>query len=481
MTDALWNWDELLKVVPFAVADGTPSRPITGFSIDTRSLQPGDVFVALKDQRDGHEFVTNAFKAGAAAAIVDAEYQRRPGDGALMRCKSSLHALEAIGIAARSRLSAKTRVIAVTGSAGKTTTKEMLRACLSIVAPGKVHASEKSYNNHWGVPLTLARMPADTQYALFEIGMNHAGEITLLSKMVRPHVAIVTTVESVHLEHFPNVDAIADAKGEIFSGLEPDGVAVIKRDSQYANRLGSHAHLAKARCVLFSLNPGNDGSAQCATFDELGSRLEMVLAGKRPVSVRVAMPGRHNAENATAVVAALNAVGADVEKAISALATLAPPAGRGLRTRLSVPGGEILLIDESYNANPASMRAALETLSGVARDKFPRRIVVLGDMLELGRDASILHKELKEAVTGSGADLFFACGPHMKGLYDALPIAMKGDYAEAASGLQASLITALRAGDVVMLKASNGTKLGPLVEAVKKHFSGASRSHEIGQ
>ncbi len=480
MTDALWNWDELLKVVPFAVADRTPSRAITGFSIDTRSLQPGDVFVALKDQRDGHEFVTNAFKAGAAAAIVDAEYQRRPGDGALIRCKSSLHALEAIGIAARSRLSAKTRVIAVTGSAGKTTTKEMLRACLSAVAPGKVHASEKSFNNHWGVPLTLANMPRDVQYGVLEIGMNHAGEIKPLSEMVRPHAAIITTVEAVHLEHFGSVEEIADAKAEIFQGLVQGGSAIIKRDNPHFDRLRVRAEAHGARVVSFGLSDTADVYAE--TLNLLGDGSDITArVGNKKVSYRLAMPGRHIAENSLAVVAALAAVGADLDSALGALATLAPPAGRGLRTRLSVPGGEVLLIDESYNASPASMRAALETLSSVARDKFPRRIVVLGDMLELGRDASILHKGLKEAVTGSGADLFFACGPHMKGLYDALPIVMKGDYAEAASGLQAPLITALRAGDVVMLKASNGTKLGPLVEAVKKHFSGASRSHEIGQ
>ncbi|MEQ1671779.1 MAG: UDP-N-acetylmuramoyl-tripeptide--D-alanyl-D-alanine ligase, partial [Hyphomicrobium sp.] len=375
-----------------------------------------------------------------------------------------------IGIAARARLSPDARIIAVTGSAGKTGTKEMLRACLSKVAPGRVHASEKSYNNHWGVPLTLARMPEDTLYAIFEIGMNHAGEITPLAKMVQPHAAIITTVEAVHLEHFPSVEAIADAKAEIFSGLQIDGTAIIKRDSPHFKRLAAHAEALGYHVVVsFGVDPRAGATAEALTLGEDASEVDARISGAA-VTYRVAMPGRHIVENSLAVAAALQAAGAPLEKALSALATLPPPPGRGARTLLAAPGGEILLIDESYNANPASMRAALATLSAVPRAKFPRRIAVLGDMLELGPAAAKLHRDLFDAVDDAGTDMLFACGPHMKGLYDAAPDAMKGGYAETAAGLLPLVLAHAQAGDAVMVKASNGTRLGALVDAMKAHF-----------
>jgi UDP-N-acetylmuramoyl-tripeptide--D-alanyl-D-alanine ligase len=469
MADALWTWDELLKAVPLTVADGKPDHAITGFSIDTRSLQPGNVFVALKDQRDGHEFVTTAFKAGAAAAIVGDHYQRQLGDGALLRAADPLKAMEAIGVAARARLSPSARVIAVTGSAGKTGTKEMLRACLSAVAPGKVHASEKSYNNHWGVPLTLANMPRDTQYGVFEIGMNHAGEIRPLVAMVRPHAAIVTTVEAVHLEHFESVEAIADAKSEIFEGLISGGAAVIKRDNPHFDRLHMRAQAQSAKVVSFGLDERAGVFAENITLGEDGTDITARVGEKR-ISYRLAMPGRHIAENSLAVAAALDAVGAPLEHALAALAKLPPPPGRGARTTLGVPGGEVLLIDESYNANPASMQAALATLGNVSRTKFPRRIAVLGDMLELGQNAAFLHRSLFEAVDGAEVDKLFACGQHMKGLYDAAPAAMQGGYEPTAVALAPLILSTLQAGDAVMVKASNGTRLGPLVEAIKARF-----------
>lgn len=469
MTVPLWTFADLVTASG-GKADGTPAAAITGFTFDTRALVPGNVFVALKDQRDGHDFVTNAFNAGASLAIVSQAYERKPGDGPLLRTADPLLALGRIGVASRARLSSDARVIAVTGSAGKTTTKEMLRACLNKIAPGRVHASEKSYNNHWGVPLTLARMPADTLYAVFEIGMNHAGEITPLTRMVRPHAAIVTTVEAVHLEHFPSVDAIADAKGEVFAGLEPGGAAVIKRDNPHSGRLGSHALRAGARIVFFGFSPGEGVSVSAPSETDGGSSLELRMRDGRAVALRLAMPGRHNAENAIAVAAALDAVGAPVEQALAALAQIAPPPGRGARTVLAVPGGEILLIDESYNANPASMRAALATLATVGRDKYHRRIAVLGDMLELGAQGPALHRNLFDAVDEAGVDVLFACGPLMKGLYDAVPAAMKGGWAETAVALTPQVLSRLQAGDAVMVKASNGTRLGPLVEAVKAQF-----------
>jgi UDP-N-acetylmuramoyl-tripeptide--D-alanyl-D-alanine ligase len=490
MAHELWTWDELLKALPFAFADGNPGAAITGFSIDTRTIEPGNVFVALKDQRDGHDFVTTAFKAGAAAAIVNETYERKSGDGALIKCilepvfslsedgqriaiyLDTQEALETIGKRSRRRLDASARVIAVTGSAGKTGTKEMLRACLSAVAPGKVHASEKSYNNHWGVPLTLARMPRETQYGVFEIGMNHADEIWPLSDMVRPHAAIVTTVEAVHLEHFGSVEAIADAKAEIFEGLVSGGSAIIKRDNPHFERLRAKAQAQSAKVISFGLDDRADVYAEKLNLGENGSDISARI-GERRVSYRIAIPGRHIAENSLAVVAALDAVGAPLEQALAALATLPPPPGRGARITLIVPGvpaGEILLIDESYNANPASMRAALATLDAVSRAKFGRRIAVLGDMLELGPDAPNLHRDLFEAVDGAGIDQLFACGPHMKGLYDAAPAAMKGGYAETASAIAPLVMAQLRAGDAVIVKGSNGTRLGPLVDAIKARF-----------
>lgn len=461
----LWSPSELstaLGVTP----DGEEAA-VTGVSIDTRTLQAGDLFVALKDQRDGHEFVSAAFKAGAAATLVSRAYVRQAGDRALYRVADPLDGLAALGEAARKRLSADARVIGVTGSVGKTGTKEMLRACLSRL--GVTHASEKSYNNHWGVPLTLARMAADTRFAVFEIGMNHANEIRPLTKMVRPHAAIITTVEAVHLEHFPSVAAIADAKAEIFEGLLPGGAAIIKYDNPFASRLKATAEAVGAKPITFGFDGSADAHASDFRASDEGSDMTISVAGLR-IPVHVAMPGRHIAENALAVAAAIAAIGADAPTALAALADLAPPSGRGARSALYLEGGEALLIDESYNANPASMKAALATLGAVPRQKYTRRIAVLGDMLELGIEAPALHAGLKSAVEAADVDLVFACGPHMKGLYDALPAAKKGGYSPSAHPLENVLADRLRAGDVVMVKASNGTRLGAVVAALKSRF-----------
>ncbi|MGQ0457049.1 MAG: UDP-N-acetylmuramoylalanyl-D-glutamyl-2,6-diaminopimelate--D-alanyl-D-alanine ligase [Hyphomicrobium sp.] len=467
MTAPLWTWMDLIAASG-GTADGGAASGVSGVSIDTRTLASGDLFVALKDQRDGHDFVAPAFAGGAAAALVSETYTRQPNDGALLRVGDPLAALEALGRAARQRLSSEARVIAVTGSAGKTGTKEMLRACLSRV--GAAHASEKSYNNHWGVPLTLARMPADTRYGVFEIGMNHAGEIRPLTKMVRPHAAIVTTVEAVHLVHFSGVEAIADAKGEIFEGLTPGGAAIIKFANPHAGRLIDIAQRCGAQPVTFGFDRSADVSADdlAVAFD--GARMTANIGGRR-VSVALAMHGRHIAENALAVVAALDAVGADLETALGALSDLGPPPGRGQRTILELTAGPALLIDESYNANPASLAAALATLANASRAKFPRRIAVLGDMLQLGQEAATLHRSVLDDVIASGVDLVFACGPQMKGLYDALPERMRGRYAATAAELRSDLEAAMRPGDVIMVKGSNGMRLGSLVEHMKSRFA----------
>ncbi len=462
----LWSCSELATALG-AAPDGGTSVTVTGVSIDTRTLQPGDLFVALRDRRDGHEFVSAAFKAGAAAAIVGKDYARQPSDGILFRVSDPLEGLVALGVAARRRLGPEARLVAVTGSAGKTGTKEMLRACLSQL--GLTHASEKSYNNHWGVPLTLARMPAGTQFGVFEIGMNHAGEIRPLTKMVRPHAAIVTTVEAVHLEHFPSVEAIADAKAEIFEGLAPGGAAIIKYDSPFEGRLSATALKHGAKPVRFGFDAQADvrGTDLRALHD--GSDFTVQI-GERRFAVHLAMPGRHLAENALAVAAAIDALGGDPGIALQVLSRLAPPGGRGARSTLTIDGGNALLIDESYNANPASMKAALATLGAIPRQSFPRRIAVLGDMLELGGDAAALHVQLKAAVDAAGVDLVFACGPHMKGLSEVLPEGMKGGYSLSATAIGGTLSDHLRAGDVIMVKASNGTRLGMVVETLKAKF-----------
>jgi len=465
MSDApLWTFDELVRAAA-AHPERATGAPVTGLSIDTRTLAPGDLFVALKDQRDGHAFVADAFAAGAAAALVSEGYRAGPDDGPLIRVPDTLAGLEAIGRAARARLAPEARVIAVTGSAGKTGTKDMLRAALSRIGP--THGADKSFNNHWGVPLTLARMPAATRFGVFEIGMNHAGEITPLVRLVRPHVAIVTTVEPVHLAQFQSVEAIAEAKAEIFLGLEPGGIAVINRDNTYFDILRLRAEAAGARVVSFGQDARADVRPKALELSSEGTVIDLALGG-RDVRVRLAVPGVHIALNALAVAAAVHAAGADVEEALSALAALPPPPGRGVRTELPLAGGKILLIDESYNANPASMRAALAVLGTVPRSASGRRIAVLGDMLELGPQEKSLHVALKEAVDAAGTDLVFACGPNMAYLFEALAPERQGVWASDSATLGARLLEDLRPGDVVMVKGSNGSRMGPLADLLRR-------------
>jgi UDP-N-acetylmuramoyl-tripeptide--D-alanyl-D-alanine ligase len=468
----LWTWDDLLKASR-GIAEGSTPAGITGISIDTRTLAPGDLFVALKDARDGHEFVPHAFARGAAAAMVARGYQRNRGDGALIRVPDPLQALEAIGRAARMRLTQTARVIAVTGSAGKTGTKEMLRLCLSRC--GATHAPEKSFNNHWGVPLTLARMPADTRFGVFEIGMNHAGEIAPLTRMARPHVAIVTNVLPVHLGHFPDEEGIADAKAEIFEGLDPTGggVAVLNRDNRHFARLEAKARFFGARIVTFGCS--SDANAHVIAMD-LGSGSTSVAVnvdGKR-VDYMLEAPGAHIAMNSVAVLAALDACGIDLAAALPGMSEFRAPTGRGASRMLTVPGGTLMLIDESYNANPASMQAALQVLGRTSRTQPGRRIAVLGDMRELGDAAPQLHKDLLDPVCAAEVDMLFACGPLMRGLYELMPTDRRAHWAETSAGLIAPLIAAIRPGDVVMVKGSLGTKMGPIVEALQSHFSRAA-------
>ena len=467
MTKPLWTWDSLVPAA-IGVADGAPTQPITGFSIDTRSLAPGEVFVALRDVRDGHDFVLEAFRKGAAAALVEPRYRRVEGDGALLRVENTLQGLRNIAAAARRRTDA--RIVAVTGSVGKTGTKEALRACLSRLGP--THAAEKSFNNHWGVPLTLARMPADVRYGVFEIGMNHAGEITPLTALVRPHVAIVTTVEPVHLEFFGTTEKIAEAKAEIFGGLEPGGIAILNRDNAHFELLAQRAREGGAKVVSFGRHENADVYPEVFSLDAEGSDVS-VRAGGRLIAYRLGAPGAHLAQNSLAVIAALDALGADVERAVGALADMRAAKGRGERRQIAFSGGPVLLIDESYNANPASMRSALAAMATVPRTKFGRRIAILGDMLELGEESGALHAALNGPVDAAEVDLVFACGPSMQRLYEALPASRRGAWAPTSEGISEAVTNSVRGGDVVMVKGSLGSRMAPLVEALIAKGEGA--------
>jgi UDP-N-acetylmuramoyl-tripeptide--D-alanyl-D-alanine ligase len=459
---AVWHKDALAGALGAEVIGG--GADVSGLSIDTRTLQRGDLFVALKDVRDGHEFVAQAFAAGAAAALVDRVHAPQlAGLGPLYVVEAVLPALERLGRAARARMNG--RVMAVTGSVGKTSTKEMLRTIFA--AQGPTHASVASYNNHWGVPLTLSRMPAETAFGIFEIGMNHSFEILPLTGMVRPEVAIVTTVEPVHLAQFPGIEAIADAKGEIFAGLMPGGVAVINRDIPQFERLKAHAGASPAgRIVSFGAHDKADVRllrVNCAA-DE--SAVEADVLGRR-VHYRLGTPGRHMVQNSLAVMAAVRLLGADLDRAAASMADVVPADGRGRRLSLSVPGGTLTLLDEAYNANPSSMRAALAVLASLSVGPGGRRIAILGDMLELGPAGPGLHAGLAEAIENQGIDLVFAAGPLMKNLVDALPKARVGGYAADSSALEPMVLDAIRSGDVVTVKGSNGSRMARIVAALK--------------
>jgi UDP-N-acetylmuramoyl-tripeptide--D-alanyl-D-alanine ligase len=469
---ALWTRDDLEAATGGRLIG--EARPIGGASIDTRTLQPGDLFFAVRGEaRDGHDFVADALERGAGAAVVS---QVRAADlsaqGPVLAVPDSgadpvLTAMIRLGGAARARTDAQ--VVAVTGSVGKTGTKEALRHVLE--GQGETHASAASYNNHWGVPLTLARMPRTTRYGVFEIGMNHPAEIVPLTAQVRPDIALITTVEPVHIEHFASISAIADAKGEIFSGLEPGGVAIINRDSALYDRLLAHARASRAgRVVSFGEHPDADVRAQTIVLRPDLSVVDAVVMG-HPVTYKLGTAGRHTALNSLGVMAVIHALGADLAEAALSLAGLAPPVGRGERTALEIDGGTAYLVDESYNANPASVRAAIATLAGIETGPRGRRIAVLGDMLELGAASPDLHRGLAEAIEAARIDLVFASGPLMRNLFEALPVSRRGGVADTAADLIEPLTRNLRSGDAVMVKGSNGSRMGRIVEVLKARYA----------
>ena len=465
----LWTLDAMAQAIGAERAGALPVS-VNGISIDSRSVGAGDAFFAIRgDNRDGHEFVAAALKGGAGVAVVATDWQSSDIDNApLLRVPDVLEGLRALARAARARLDGK--VIGVTGSVGKTGTKEALR--LALRSNGVTHASIASYNNHWGVPLSLARCPINVRYAVFEMGMNHAGEIEPLSRLARPHVAIITTVEPVHLEFFASVEAIADAKAEIFRGLEPGGAAVINRDNPHYERLAAAARDAGVeRIVSFGEHATADARLVKAALQPDCSTVQARILGA-DVAYKLGAPGKHVVLNSLAVLAAVSLVGADLALSALALAELAPPTGRGARVTLSLGNGEpALLIDESYNANPASMRAAIALLGQAEIGSRGRRIAVLGDMLELGKAGPDLHRELVEPIRAHGIDLVFCCGPLMRALWEALPSERRGGYAEGADALEADVIAAIRPGDALMVKGSLGSRMGPIVKALERQYS----------
>jgi UDP-N-acetylmuramoyl-tripeptide--D-alanyl-D-alanine ligase len=462
----LWTAQEMAKATRGKL-QGAVAENVTGISIDTRTLGEAEAFFAIKgDRLDGHDFVEAALAKGASFAIVDEASSKRFPDAALLVVNETLQAMRDLAAAARARSSAK--IVAVTGSAGKTGTKEALKLALS--PSGETHASGASFNNHWGVPLSLSRLSQDAKFGVFEIGMNHAGEITPLVKLVRPHVAIITTIEPVHLEYFSGIEAIADAKAEIFLGLEPDGAAILNRDNSQFARLEAAAKSAKvSRIVGF----GTDAKSE-ARLLEVGLRgdsstVHAEILGEK-LMFKLGAPGKHLVMNAIAVLAAAKLAGADLAKAALALGHLVPPPGRGRRIPLRLPGGDGLLIDESYNANPASMRAAIEVLSRAPVGKPGRRIAVLGDMLELGLEAPLRHAELAQSLDAGKIDLVLCSGPLMHSLWEALPSGMRGGYAENAEALEPQVVSALQGGDAVMIKGSNASGMGRIVKSLVEKF-----------
>jgi UDP-N-acetylmuramoyl-tripeptide--D-alanyl-D-alanine ligase len=462
MVEPLWDVRELVKAGGRFLSAPAPSFAVSGVSIDSRTLEPGDLFVAIKGARDGHEFVAQAFANGAAAAMVDHAPEGLAGGAALLLVEDTLKGLERLGAIARERAPAQR--IAVTGSVGKTGTKEALKVALA--ASGPTHASAASYNNLWGVPLTLARMPRAARYGVFEIGMNHPGEITPLSRQVRPHAAIVTTVEPVHLEFFDSVEEIAEAKAEIFAGLEPGGAAILNRDNPHYARLAMRARDAGAEIIAFGEHAEADARLEAIELGPDGSRIRARILG-REVSYSIASPGRHVARNSLAVLAGVAALDADLPAAAAALSALKPPPGRGARAEIQLAAGALILIDESYNANPASMRAAIANLALLA-PKGGRRIAALGDMLELGPRAGELHAGLADAIEEAGIDLVFLSGPMMRHLYDRLPESRRGAYAPNAAELAEAVAANVASGDAVMVKGSLGSRMKTVVERLQR-------------
>jgi UDP-N-acetylmuramoyl-tripeptide--D-alanyl-D-alanine ligase len=452
-----------------------------GVSIDTRTLQPGDLFVALTDVRDGHDFVAAALESGAAAALVSRVPEGIAPDAPLLVVPDVLTALEDLGRAARARTSA--RVVGITGSVGKTSTKEMLRAILA--GQGKTHAAEASYNNHWGVPLTLARMPADTRFAVIEIGMNHPGEIAPLARLARLDVAMVTTVAPAHLEAFDSIEGIAREKASIFDGLQPGGTAIFNADIATTPILRDRAQALGHRGITFGMSEGADWQLLEARLCDDTTVAQATRRGE-PLLFKVASPGRHFVLNALGALAVAEALGADPMIAAHDLGRWAPPRGRGQRERIVLDTVEETffdIIDDAFNANPASMAAALDVLiaakptDGIGRVGGGRRIAILGDMLELGPTEAALHAAIADHPGLSEVHVIHCVGPRMLALHAVLPRPLRGDWVETAPELAARVRSLVDAGDILLVKGSKGSKVSLVVDALRK-MGQAAQSNE---
>jgi len=453
-----------------AATGGRASRDFaaSGVSIDSRSLAGGDLFVALKARRDGHAFVADAFAKGAAAALVSDPPPAVAADAPLLTVPDTLEGLRGLGRHGRARSAAT--VIGITGSVGKTSTKEALAAALA--PQGATHASPASYNNHLGVPLTLARLPPEARFAVVEIGMNHPGEISPLARLARLHVAVITTVEPVHIAFFPNEEAIAEEKASIMDGLEPGGAVVLNRDNRHFPRLEAGARARGiGRVLTFGADPHADVRLLAWEPEGWKARVRIGLFG-RALEATLASPGRHAALNACCVLAAVTAAGADADAVLPVLASIAPAGGRGRRRTITLPGGEATLLDDSYNASPPSVRAALAVLAAVPA---ARRIAVLGDMLELGDRAEAEHRALAGPLVEAGVAAVFTCGALMRALHEALPTEIAAVHAPDSAALAPLVAEAIRPGDVVLVKGSLGSRMGLIVAALAGEAGGGMR------
>jgi UDP-N-acetylmuramoyl-tripeptide--D-alanyl-D-alanine ligase len=465
----LWTVAEAVAATggrPEGLSDG----PIHSISIDSREIDHDALFVAIKgDKLDGHDFVRTALTAGATAAIVSDDWFRINGGEKLIVVPDPLEALRALGRAARAR--SKALVVGVTGSAGKTSTKEAIRAVLS--AAGPTHWSIKSFNNHWGVPLMLARMPREAQYAVFEIGMNHAGEITPLVQLVKPHIALITTVAAAHLEFFPSVSAIAEAKAEIFLGLEPGGTIVLNADHAYLHILFAKAREARIEPIV-TYGYDEDADWRIGKPETAGARtFARVTHGHEAFDLNLGVRGRHMVANATAALIVGRLSGVDRYVSLKALADLGAVEGRGETTPLGPTEKPLLLVDESYNANIASMAAAMDVFASI-QPRGGSKVLVLGDMLELGAQSAELHQSLKDAVLGTGATKIFLVGASMEALGRELGEARVTAYSRYIDGLTDTILSGLAYGDAVMVKGSKGVRLALLVDKIKERFGPAA-------
>ena len=451
----LWTSAEIAEAV-----GGTASGDFeaAGVAFDSREVEPGHLFVALKGEAtDGHRFLDGAFASGAAGALVSV-----PADRPHVLVEDTFEALNDLGRASRTRTAA--RICGVTGSVGKTGTKEALFAALDRAAPGRAHRSVKSYNNHTGVPLSLARMPRETRFGVFEMGMNHAGELAALTRIVRPHVAIVTAIAPAHREFFSSEEEIADAKGEIFQGLEEGGTAIVPFDSPHRDRLVAAARPHAATILTFGLSEGADIRARDVVAAPSGGSLVTAILPESELTFTISQHGEHWVSNALAVLGAVEAMGGDLAAAGLALADMAGLKGRGERHRIRLEAGEALLIDESYNANPASMAATLRTFGA---ERLPgRRVAVLGGMRELGESSDDFHAALAQHVSAARVDYAILVGEEMAPLAKALGQTMKMAHVPDTASAVGLVREAIRPGDAILVKGSNSIGLAGLVEAL---------------